>query len=192
MVQEISKRPGVTEDNDTIPLPSLQLPALPSPQHGEGSEYVASAHTTRHPHLDQSAHGEEQMNQGEIVPSQHHSHESKAQSSGHRRNQVRQEAMLRTPAVTQPIRKRQNVRTEAKRSEDACRVGVHDPFNEELTVGDRQRGSSTPLADLASGMSAELSQPTTHVKLDHRTHQLAVEHQRIGQPTKPDDMEWAA
>jgi hypothetical protein len=40
MVQEISKRPGVTEDNDTIPLPSLQLPALPSPQQGEGSEYL--------------------------------------------------------------------------------------------------------------------------------------------------------
>ena len=192
MVQEINKKPGVTGDNDTTPLPSLQLPALPSPQQGEGSEYVASAQTTRRLQLDQSAHGEDQMDEGEIVPSQHHSHESRAQSSGQKRNRARQEAMLKTPAVTQLIRKRQNIRTEAKQSGSACRVGAPDPFNKELMVDDRQHGSSNPLADPASGMSAELSQPTTQLKLDQRTQQLAAEHERIGQPGKPDDMEWAA
>jgi hypothetical protein len=114
MVQELNKRPGVTEDRDTTPLPTLQLPPLTSAQQCEVSEHVASAQTTKQLHMDQSEQDEDQMDEGEIVPSQHRSHESRPQSSGQRRTQARQEALLKTPAVNHPMKKRQNVRTLAK------------------------------------------------------------------------------
>jgi hypothetical protein len=64
MVQELLKKPGVTEDRKTTPLPTLQLPPLVSARQGEGSENVESAQTTRHMQMQHSAQCDEQFDEG--------------------------------------------------------------------------------------------------------------------------------
>jgi hypothetical protein len=57
---------------------------------------------------------------------------------------------------------------------------------------DRQPAGSLPLADPAGGISAELSRQPTQLKMDPQRHQLETGPEGLGQPGKPEEMEWAA